>query len=257
MILHHRLEGPPDAPVVVLGSSLGTTLAMWDPQAEALASSLRVLRYDRRGHGGSPVQPRPTTVAELGGDVLALLDELAFERVSFCGLSLGGVEGMWLATHAPERLNRLALCCTAPSFPPRQGWLDRAATVRAGGMGVIAEAVLGRWFTSPFHAEHPEVVARFRGMLESTPVEGYAACCEALADADLWPALRRNAAPTLVLTGDQDPVVPPDSGDALAAAMPGARHEVVGDAAHLANVEQPERVAAALLRHFTPSEEAA
>jgi 3-oxoadipate enol-lactonase len=185
MTPHHVVDGQLDAPVLVLASSLGTTLEMWGPQVAPLGEHFRIVRYDRRGHGGSPVAPGPTTIDALGGDLVELLDVLAVERVSFCGLSLGGVEGMWLALNAPERVERLALCCTAASFPPRQGWVDRASTVRTGGMGAIADAVLGRWFRPSFHEAHPEVVARFRAMLVATPVAGYAACCEALADADL------------------------------------------------------------------------
>ena len=154
----------------------------------------------------------PTTLDDLGGDLIDLLDHLGLERVAFCGLSLGGVEGMWLGVHAPGRVDRLTLCCTAPAFPPREGWIDRAATVRADGLGAIADAVLGRWFSAPFHDTHPEVVSRFREMLVSTPTEGYAACCEVLADADLTGRLGEIAAPTLVLTGSEDPTVPPADG---------------------------------------------
>ncbi len=190
MKLHHVVDGPAGAPALVLSNSLGTTLELWEPQVAPLAERFRVVRYDRRGHGRSPVAAGATTIDDLGGDLVELLDELALERVSFCGLSLGGVVGMWLAVNAPERVERLALCCTAASFAPRQGWVDRAATVRADGIGAIAEAVLGRWFRPSFQDAHPDVVARFRAMLVSTPAEGYAACCEALADADLSVAAR-------------------------------------------------------------------
>lgn len=248
--LHHVADGPAAAPALVLSSSLGTTLEMWEPQVAPLAERFRVVRYDRRGHGRSPVAAGATTIDDLGGDLVELLDELALERISFCGLSLGGVEGMWLAVNAPERVERLALCCTAASFAPRQDWVDRAATVRAGGVDAIADAVLGRWFRSSFRDTHPDVVARFREMLVSTPAEGYAACCDALADADLTSRLGEIAAPTLVLTGADDPVAPPATGDALAAAIPDAAHTVVEGAAHIANVEQPDAFTAALLRHL-------
>ena len=155
MKLHHVVDGPADAPPLVLSSSLGTTLEMWEPQVAPLAEHFRVVRYDRRGHGRSPVPRDATTIDDLGGDLVELLDELGLERVSFCGLSLGGVEGMWLAVNAPERVERLVLCCTAASFPPRQGWLDRAAVVRAGGMDAIVDAILGRWFRPVFHGHSP------------------------------------------------------------------------------------------------------
>jgi 3-oxoadipate enol-lactonase len=248
--LHHVLDGSADAPALFLSSSLGTTLAMWEPQIARLAERFRVIRCDRRGHGRSPVAAGMTTIDDLGGDLLELLDDLALERVSICGLSLGGVEGMWLAVNAPERVERLALCCTAPSFPPRQGWVDRAAVVRADGLEAIADAVLGRWFRPSFHDTHPDVVAHFRAMLVAIPRDGYAACCDALADVDLTPRLAEIAAPTFVVTGSDDPVVTPTAGDALAAGIPGAVHTVIDDAAHIANVEQPEAFTGALLRHL-------
>lgn len=255
MKLHHVVDGPEGAPALVLSSSLGTTLEMWEPQVAALAERFRVVRYDRRGHGRSPVAAGTTTLDDLGGDLIGLLDELALERVFFCGLSLGGVEGMWLAVNAPQRVARLALCCTAPSFAPRQGWLDRAAVVRADGMGAIVDAVLGRWFRPSFPGTHPELVARFRAMFVSTPPDGYAACCEALADVDLTTRLGEIVAPTLVVTGADDPVVAPAAGDALAAAIPDAVHTVVEGAAHIANVEQPDVFTAALLRHLSEERE--
>lgn len=250
MKLHHVVDGPAGAPALVLSSSLGTTCELWEPQVAPLAERFRVVRYDRRGHGRSPVAAGATTIDDLGGDLVELLDELALERVSFCGLSLGGVVGMWLAVNAPERVERLVLCCTAASFAPRQGWVDRAATVRRDGVAAIADAVLGRWFRPSFQESHPDVVARFRALLVSTPAEGYAACCDALADADLTSRLGEIAAPTLVLTGADDPAVPPATGDALAAAIPDAVHTVVERAAHLANIEQPDAFTAALLRHL-------
>ena len=255
MKLHHVVDGPAGAPALVLSSSLGTTLAMWEPQVAALADRFRVVRCDRRGHGRSPVAAGPTTIDDLGGDLLELLDDLGFARVSFCGISLGGLEGMWLAANAPERVARLALCCTNSSIGPRQGWIDRAATVRVEGVSRIAGAVVGRSFRQSFRKTRPEVVKRFRAMLVSTPPEGYAACCEVLADADLASQLGAISAPTLVVTGSDDPVVTPADGDALAAAISGATHTVIEDAAHIANIEQPKAFTAALLRHLSDERE--
>ena len=250
MRLHRLLEGPADAPVLVLSNSLGTTLAMWDAQVPALTERFRIVRYDRRGHGRSPVPPGPYSIDDLGRDVLSLLDELEVERFSFCGLSIGGAVGMWLALEAPERLNRLALCCTRPAFLPPEQWLERAAVVREGGTRVISEGVLGRWFTEGFHTEHVDVVNAFRTMLVETPTEGYAACCEALAAFDLRSRLGAITTPTLVVTGGADPVAPPESGAELAAAIPGATHVVIPGAAHIANVAQPAAFTAALLAHL-------
>jgi 3-oxoadipate enol-lactonase len=257
VIVHHVVDGPATSPPLVLSNSLGTTLEMWDPQVPSLAERFQVIRYDRRGHGRSPVPPGPYSIADLGADVVALLDELGLERVSFCGLSIGGAVGMWLASEAPERIDRLVLCCTQPAFPPPEQWAERAAAVRAGGVAVVAEAVLERWFTPAFHAARPDVVERFRTMLVETPAEGYAACCEAIGALDLRPGLARIAAPTLVVTGEHDPVASPASGEALAAAIPGARHAVVPGAAHIANAEQPVAFTAALLEHLSPSSAAA
>jgi 3-oxoadipate enol-lactonase len=258
VIVHHVVDGSATSPPLVLSNSLGTTLEMWDPQLPALAERFQVVRYDRRGHGRSPVPPGPYSIAELGGDVLALLDELRLERVSFCGLSIGGAVGMWLASEAPERIDRLVLCCTQPAFPPPEQWTERAAGVRAGGVAVLAEAVLERWFTPAFHAARPSVVERFRTMLVETPAEGYAACCEAIGALDLRTALGEIRAPTLVVTGEHDPVAPPSSGETLAAAIPRARHVVIQGAAHIANAERPDAFTRALLDHLsTTSEDAA
>jgi 3-oxoadipate enol-lactonase len=249
--VHHVVGGPLGAPPLVLSNSLGTTLEMWDPQAAALAERFRLVRYDRRGHGRSPVPPGPYRIEDLGADVLGLLDRLGLERVSFCGLSIGGLVGMWLASEAPARIDRLVLCCTAPVLPPPEAWLERAAVVRAAGVATLADAVLGRWFTADFHAEQHDAVERFRAMLVATPAEGYAACCEAIGALDLRPRLAAIGARTLVITGAEDPVVAPATGAALADAIAGARHVVIPGAAHIANVEQPEAFTAALLAHLS------
>ena len=147
MRLHHRVEGPPDAPALVLSASLGTTLEAWEPQAAVLTGAFRVVRYDRRGHGSSPVPPGPYSLDELGRDALELLDDLEVERASWCGLSLGGLVGLWLGVEAPERIDRLVLACTTAAFLPREQWLERAQRVRAEGVAAIADAVVARWFT--------------------------------------------------------------------------------------------------------------
>jgi 3-oxoadipate enol-lactonase/4-carboxymuconolactone decarboxylase len=236
--LHHRLEGPEGAPVVMFANSLGTTLEMWDNQAAALADRYRVLRFDMRGHGRSPAPPGPYTVGELADDALALLDHLEIPRVLFCGLSLGGAVGMTLALRAPGRLERLVLSATALEFEPPEQWHERAATVRAEGMGAIAPAGMERWFTP---AADPELVARFDAMLRSQPVDGYAACCEALAAHDLRGALGDVRIPTLTIAGAEDPVTPPAKLEAIRAEIPGARGTVIERARHMVNAEQSAR----------------
>jgi 3-oxoadipate enol-lactonase len=251
MRLNHRVDGPEDAPVVVLASSIGTTLEMWDPQLEALAPAARVVRYDHPGHGGTPSEPGPYTLASLGGDVVELLDRLGVERCSFAGVSIGGMVGMWLAANAPERVDRLAVCCSSAYLPPPEMWTDRAATVRADGPGAVAETVVGRWYTPGFKSRNPEVVAATVAELSAVDAEGYAGCCEAISTMDLRPALPGIQAPTLVIAGADDPATPPDAhAKVIADAIPDARLEVIPDAAHLAVVEQHETVTRLLLDHF-------
>jgi 3-oxoadipate enol-lactonase len=249
-VLGYDVTGPPAAPVLLLGSSMGTTAAMWDPQVDALSARLRVVRFDHRGHGRSPVPPGPYTIEQLAGDVLALADGLGIERFSYAGVSLGGMVGMWLAAHVQHRLDRLALVCTSAYMPPAEGWLERAKLARDGGVASVADTVLGRWFTPAFLDEPPEIVARLKEGLVATPAEGYASCCEAIAVMDLRPILPRITAPALVVSGAGDPAAPPEHGAQIAAAIPGARLVVVPDAAHLASVEQAEAVTALLVQHF-------
>jgi 3-oxoadipate enol-lactonase len=249
--LHYEREGAADAPALVLGSSLGTTLEMWDPQVPQLRAGHDLVRFDHRGHGRSPVPSGPYSIDELGTDVLRLLDVMELARVSYCGLSLGGMVGMWLAINAPERIDRLVLLCTSAHLPPASGWHERAATVRsAGSSEPIADAVLGRWFTEPFKREHPDVVARHRRMVADTPPEGYAACCEAIAALDLRDRLPRIVAPTLVIGAAQDPSTPPEHQRAIAAAVPGARLEILDPCAHLASVERAELVSMLIAEHL-------
>lgn len=250
--LHHVLEGPEGAPVLVASNSLGTTPRMWDDQAPALLERFRLLRYDHRGHGDSPVPPGPYAIDDLGRDILVLLDRLGIERFSFCGLSVGGAVGIWLASEVPERVERLVLCCTAARFAPPEQWDERAKTVRADGVGAIADAVLKRWFTPPFRESHPEVVEWAGGMLRNMPAEGYAGCCEAIRDADLSSRLGAIRAPTLVVAGADDPVAPPEEAELIRDSIPDTRLVVVEQAAHLANVEQPEAVTRAVLEHLEP-----
>ncbi|MFD7658865.1 3-oxoadipate enol-lactonase [Actinosynnema sp. NPDC059797] len=251
MEVHHVEHGPPDGPVVVLSGSLGSDLSTWEPQVRPLADAgFRVVRYDHRGHGASPVPPGPYRLADLADDALALLDRLGARRAHWVGLSLGGMVGMWLAAHHADRVAGLVLCCTSAAPGPPEGWVERAAAVRAGGTGAVADAVVARWFTPGLRAADPAGVARYRDVVAATPAEGYASCCEAIATMRLTEVLPRITAPTLVLSGAEDPATPPEHGERIARAVPGARLEVVAGAAHLGNVEQPERFTAEVLRHL-------
>lgn len=248
--VHHLVEGPEDAPALVLANSLGAALEMWEPQAEALRDRFRVVRYDSRGHGRSPVPPGPYELADLGADLLALLDRLGIARASICGVSLGGATALWVAANAPERVDRLIACFTSADFGPVDPWRERAALVREQGTGAVAEAVVGRWFTPSFAEREPETVARMQAMIAATPAAGYAACCEVVGDYDLRGDLGRIAAPTLVLSGSEDQASPLPMGRAIAAGIPGARFVEVAHAAHLGNYEQPERVTELIRDHL-------
>lgn len=250
MIPHHVVTGPEDAPVLVLSNSLGAALEMWDPQAEALAERFRLVRYDTRGHGRSAVPPGPYRIDDLGGDVLDLLDHLGAERAHFAGLSLGGMTGMWLGANAPERIERLVLLCTSPYLPSAETWEERIATVRGQGTQALVELTLERWFTAAYRAAHD--VDAVRRTFVATDDEGYASCCAAIAVMDLTAALPSIAAPTLVIGGAQDTSTPPEvHARRIAAAIPGARLEVLDPGAHLINVERAADVTELLLEHLT------
>jgi 3-oxoadipate enol-lactonase len=248
--LHYTEAGPAAAPVLVLGSSLGTTGAIWQPQVDALAAVYRVVRYDHRGHGESPVPAGPYSLADLGGDVLALLDRVAAGPVHLGGLSLGGLVALWVAAHAPERVARLAVVGTAARFGTAQVWAERADTVRAAGVAAVADGALDRWLTPDFRARHAGVAAWARQQLVNTPAAGYAGCCDALADADAGPLLRHITAPTLVIAGEDDPAAPPAEARRIVAGVARARVAVVPHAAHLVNVQQPDAVTRLLLDFY-------
>jgi 3-oxoadipate enol-lactonase len=248
--VHHTFAGPAEAGVVVLSNSLGTTLEMWEPQAAVLARDRRVLRYDMRGHGRSPVPETPYSIADLGADLVGLLDRYGIERASLCGVSLGGMVSMWVAAHAPERVDRLVLCSTSAIMGPPESWTERAALVRSEGMAAVADAVVARWFTPAFTAARPDVVAAIRAQLAATPPEGYAGCCEAIKDMDQRPDLPSITAPTLVIAAEGDPSTPPAHARTIAALVPGSRLEVLDRGAHLVNVEEPDLVTPLITAHL-------
>jgi 3-oxoadipate enol-lactonase/4-carboxymuconolactone decarboxylase len=251
--LNYELSGPSDGTPVVLSGSLGSDLRMWDHQVEPLvAAGFRVIRYDHRGHGGSPAPAGPYTLAELADDVLALLDRLGLRQVSWVGLSLGGMVGMWLAENEPSRLERLVLCCTSASLGPASMWQDRANTARTAGMGAMAEPVVSRWVTPAFAESHPETVTWLQEMVASHSPEGYASCCTAIERMSIVDSLSTVKAPTLVIAGADDPATPPEHGQRIADAVPGARLAVVPEAAHLGNIQQPATFTGLIIDHLRP-----
>ena len=255
MRLESSLDGPAGAPVVILANPIGTTRAIWDAQARVLREHFRLLRFELRGHGTpgarSDAPPGPYSVAELGSDVLGLMREHDVTTAAYCGISLGGMIGLWLAAHAPERFSSLVVCCAAITpMPSRQAWLDRVALVRSGGMAAIGDMVAPRWFTPEFIARQPAAVAFVVDMLLGTDPEGYAGCGEAIAGIDLRPALGAITAPTLVIAGAEDPAAPPWQGAMTASGITGARLRVIRGASHLAPYQVPGPVTAAILGHL-------
>jgi 3-oxoadipate enol-lactonase len=246
-MLHHELSGPEGAPVLVLAHSLATNLRLWDPQLPALEAQFRVLRYDARGHGRSQATPGPYSIELLARDVLELMRGLAIERAHFCGLSIGGLVGMWLGAHAPESIDKLVLANTAARIGTRERWDARIRDVLRNGTRHLAPDLIARWFTPAFRERAPEVVAAAARMLQQTSAEGYAGCAAAIRDADLGPSLAAIRAPTLVIAGREDPATTPDEGRALARAIAGARFCEL-PASHLSNLEAPEAFSAELVR---------
>lgn len=245
-------DGPDDGEIVLFSGSLGSDVRMWEPQVAALTGAgFRVIRYDHRGHGKSPVPRGPYSLADLGGDVLELLTLLNARGVHFVGLSLGGMIGMWLGQHAPERFATLTLCCTSADLGPASGWAERAALVREQGTQAVAEAVVGRWFTPAWAQAHPERIAFYREMVAATPAAGYASCCQAIEKMDILGGLETIPTPTLVIAGGDDPATPPYHGKLIAETVQKGRLDIVSPGAHLASAEQPEAVNKLILEHIS------
>jgi len=250
---HYRLDGPADAPAVVLSNSLGTNLAMWDDQIPALTQKFRVLRYDSRGHGLSEVTPGPYTIAGLAQDVVGLVDALQIPTAHYCGISVSGLIGQWLGINAVWRFKSLTLCNTAARIGTTDGWNTRIAAINEGGMAPIANGVVPRWFTEDFAKRAPAQVESARQMLLHTLPEGYIATCAALRDEDLREAISRINLPTLVISGAQDTATTPADGRFVAEKIPGAQYLEL-NAAHLSNIEAAEPFTTALLNFLERQE---
>ncbi|MEU4496695.1 3-oxoadipate enol-lactonase [Streptomyces sp. NPDC023998] len=250
-LLHHAVEG--SGTPLILGPSLGTSLAVWDPQLPALAGRHRVIRYDLPGHGGSPSGLLPddgtATVAALADAVLGLADHLGLGTFAYAGISLGGAVGLHLAVHHPQRLDSLAVVCSSAVFDDAAAWAARAALVRAEGTGALVASRTGVWFSAAFANASPRAAALIEDLRATDPA-GYAACCDAIAPYDLRGELASVTVPTLVVAGRDDPVTPPAHAREIADAVPGSSLLEVAGAAHLAGVERPEAVTAALVTHF-------
>jgi len=238
-IIHAELEGPDRAPVLMLSNSLGTNLHMWDAQVGPLTRHFRLLRYDRRGHGKSGAPKGPYTMARLGRDVLGVLDGLGIQKINWCGLSMGGMVGMWLGANAASRIVKLILSNTSAHFPDPTVWDGRIKMVREKGLAGIVDANMERWFTKDFRERAPQTIAKMSEMFVATPLEGYIGCGEAIRDMDHRPLLPKITAPTLVIAGRHDPATTLEAGEFVKDHVPGARIAVL-EAAHISNLEQPQ-----------------
>jgi 3-oxoadipate enol-lactonase len=234
--IHYALSGRQNASTLVLSNSLGTNFSMWDPQLAEFEKHFSVLRYDTRGHGKSAIPRGPYTFDQLGRDVVGLLNALKIESAYFCGLSMGGMTGLWLALHAANRLRKMIVSSASAKFGTTETWEKRIAAVRQGGMKSVAQQVVERWYTPEFRTSEPEAARATLQMLEATSAEGYIACCAALRDEDVRESIQRIRTPTLIISGALDPVSPPADGKYLCGVIPSAQYREL-EAAHLTNIE--------------------
>ena len=243
--IHVVVEGKADAPILMFSNSLGTDLHMWDDQATALARNYRVVRYDQRGHGKSGAPDEPYSIERLGRDVLAILNAFELPRVQYCGLSMGGMTGMWLARMAPERFNRMIFANTAPKSQTPDSWNTRIGMVRTKGMEAVADGVMNIWFTKDFREKEPKTIAQMRQTLVATNTTGYVGCCAAIRDMDQRWVISDIKLPSLIIAGRGDNATPLKESEFMADRITGA--ELVAlDAGHISNVEQNSAFTAAL-----------
>jgi len=235
-----RLDGNENAPALMLSNSLSSDMSMWDDQIALWGDRYRTIRYDHRGHGRTGVPGEGWSMDRLGQDALAIIDTLGLRRVNWCGVSMGGMVGLWMGIHAPGRLHRLVVANTSAYMPPPSLWNDRIALAQSGGMEAISPPTIERWFPLAFRHTAPQTIERMRAMIERTPVSGYIGCCLAIRDMDLRPVLARITTPTLVIVGSRDPATTPEAGCAIADQISDARLEVL-DTGHISNVEEPDR----------------
>jgi 3-oxoadipate enol-lactonase len=245
--LRYQTDGDKSKKPLLLSNSLGTRLEMWNAQMPAFLEHFYVVRYDKRGHGLSETKPGPTDFARLSTDALELLDHLAIKKAHWCGLSMGGMSGMWLATHVPERFYKFALTCTAPSFGDPNIYNGRMKFALENGMAKMRPLVIDRWFTKDFQAQNPAEINRVGEMIESTDLKGYLACCGALRDMNQSESIRAINAKVLVVSGTHDQATPASAGRYMASVIKGAEYVEV-NGAHLSNIEAEKPYTAAVLK---------
>jgi 3-oxoadipate enol-lactonase len=244
--LNVEVEGPANAPVLMMSNSLGTDLHMWDDQAPAFSKQFRLVRYDRRGHGKSDAPKGPYTMDRLGRDVIAIADALGVKKFNWCGLSMGGMVGQWLGANAPERLEKLIVSNTHYYYGDKQPWHDRIKFAQEKGLAALAPMQMERWFTKGFREKNPQPIAKISEMFVATPVGGFVGCCEAVRDMDFRQSTPTITVPTMVIVGSQDPATPPAAGEDIHKMIKGSTLVAI-DAAHLSNVEQPKAYTDAVL----------
>jgi 3-oxoadipate enol-lactonase len=252
--MNYTLDGPAQAPVLIMSHSLATDLSMWDPTVPALTGRFRVLRYDTRGHGGTDAPKAAYTLDQLADDAKALLGALGIARAHWVGLSMGGMIGQTLALKAPDLFASLSLCDTSSRIPAeaRPLWQERIKTAETQGMEPLVEPTLSRWFTEPFRKSRKDVVDKVAAMIRTTPPAGYAGCCHAISVLDLTDRIAAIKIPTIAIVGEDDPGTPVAAHRVIHEKIAGSRLEIIPQAAHLANMEQPEAFNRALTSFLNP-----
>ncbi|MEQ1418009.1 3-oxoadipate enol-lactonase [Acinetobacter indicus] len=237
--INYQTFGDATKPALVFSNSLGTNFKMWQPQIDHFQQDFFVICYDTRGHGASSAPQGPYTLDQLGQDVVNLLDHLNIEKAAFCGISMGGLTGQWLAINKPERFSHVVVCNTAAKIGQEQAWNERAALVREQGLTPIASTAAGRWFTEPFIQSNAATVTTLSNDLGAGSPEGYASCCEALAKADVREQLKDIQVPVFIVAGQQDPVTTVADGEFMQQRIANAELFEI-NASHISNIEQPE-----------------
>ena len=237
--INYATFGDASKPALIFSNSLGTHYTMWQQQFNHFKHDFFVICYDTRGHGASSSPTGPYSIEQLGQDVINLLDHLSINKAAFCGISMGGLTGQWLAIYHPQRFNHVIVCNTAAKIGQENAWLDRAALVREQGLMPIASTAASRWFTLPFIQSQTTLVETLSNDLAASSAEGYASCCEALAKADLREQLTEITVPVLIIAGMQDPVTTLVDSQFMLERIPNAKMVQI-DASHISNIEAPD-----------------
>lgn len=245
-VLHYRLSGLSDAPILTLANALGTDARIWDDMIDRLADRYRIVSYDKRGHGLSSDPSGDCTIDDHVDDLVGLLNHLGIEKLALAGVSIGGMIAQRFAVRHPDRLIALVLCDTAAKIGDADMWNGRIEAVTKNGLAAIAEMVMARWFSQAYRSSHPAELSGWRTMFERMPAQGYIGTCAALRDADLHGEIGAISTPTLVLVGDQDLSTPPELVRQTADKMPNARFELIAGAGHIPSIEQPVALAATM-----------